>query len=579
MWEIDMKLRIGLIFLSLIMTSFAGVLCTSQPDYGLVDLNATAVPDHVTLSWTSDPMTTQTVTWRTDSTVQNGSVEYSMDPNLKDKESIAANVSTLKTDLGDQNIHTATITGLAPGNRYYYRVGDGTKDWSPVYSFMTEAEDTNSFKFLVFGDTQGDDDANPDYSLWQSTLHNAYKANPDARFFTVVGDEAQAGLSNLHWNHWFAACKGVIESISYVPVAGNTECRDMARDHADPSIYMGQFNVPNNGPYSNDQAYSFDYGNMHIIVLDSQLREEQEINPDLLNDQKLWLDKDLSRTTKEWKMAIWHKPPYYTRVIRTNEGIKAAFAPIIDKYHVDLVFNGHDHAYSRTYPINNDSIVSTPALGTVYVVAGRSGQKVIDDNVQNIWCASFYNPQDMPNYIVVEVNGSRMEMKCFKMDGTLIDDYIIDKTSGDTPRTIVPVKYNEPRLAINGVLLNEPMLPTSPSKINGKWYFPIKPVVLYLGGSESVSGENETLSLRVKNYIGPGIVWSDKKVHAIVLTNASTKATLDNTTISLPDKVIVDDDKNFLISADDMKTLCGFTWKYDSDMNILFLINPSKPGE
>ncbi len=574
-----MKLRNELILFTLILTLFAGALGTNQPGSGLTNVNATAVPDHVTLTWTSDPMTTQTVTWRTDSTVQTGVVQYGMDPELKKKGAIAAKVSILKTDLGDENIHTATLTGLAPGNRYYYRVGDGTNNWSPIYSFRTENNDTNQFQFLIFGDTQSGDDENPDYSLWQSTVQNAYKANPDARFFTVVGDQAQAGLSNVHWNYWFAACKGVIESIPYVPVVGNTECRDMEKDHAEPTIYMGQFNAPNNGPYNNSQAYSFDYGNMHFVVLDSQLHEEQEINPDLLNDQKPWLKEDLSQNKKEWKVAIWHKPPHPTSVIKTNAGIKAAFVPIIDKYHVDLVLNGHDHAYSRSYPINDDSIVSSPALGTVYIITGRSGAKYRDDNVQKIWSASFYNPQDMPNYIVVDVNGSRLEMKCFKMDGTLIDDYIIDKTSGDTPRTIVPVKYNEPRLAVNGVLLNEPMMPTSPSQINGKWYFPIKPVVEYLGGSESVSGENETLSLRVKNYIGTGIVWSDKKVHTIVLTNASAKATLDNVTISLPDRVIVDDSKNILISADDMKTLCGFTWKYDSDMNILFLINPSKPGE
>jgi hypothetical protein len=172
------------------------------------NVNATGAPDHVTLSLTSNPYTSQTVTWRTDTTVSTGIVQYN-------KRSVAAKVNTLKTDLGDENIYTATLTGLRPGTRYSYRVGDG-KNWSPRYSFTTERRDINSFKFLVFGDTQAKEDNDPDYSLWQSTLQNAKKANPDARFFTVVGDEAQAGLSNVHWNYWFAACKGVIDSISYM---------------------------------------------------------------------------------------------------------------------------------------------------------------------------------------------------------------------------------------------------------------------------------------------------------------------------------------------------------------------------
>ena len=298
----------------------------------------------------------------------------------------------------------------------------------------------------------------------------------------------------------------------------------------------------------------------------------------MLNDEKAWLEKDLSQTKKEWKVVFWHKPPYFAKAYRTNNEIKAAFTPIIDKYHVDVVFNGHDHAYSRTYPINNDQIVSSPALGTVYVITGRSGAKVLDDNERKVWNTDFFDPQDMPNYIVVDVCRSRMEMKAYKMDGTLIDDYTIDKTSGDKPRTAVPSKYNEPWLVVNGVFLNKPLMPTSPSQIDTKWYLPIKPVVEFLGGSESVSGNNETLSLIVKNYEASPI-WSDKKVHTVVLTNASANATLDKVPISLPDRVVVDSDKNFLISADDMNTLFGFTWKYDSDRNILFLINPSKLGE
>jgi acid phosphatase type 7 len=240
--------------------------------------------------------------------------------------------------------------------------------------------------------------------------------------------------------------------------------------------------------------------------------------------------KDLSQTRKEWKVVFWHKAPYSTRSCRTNEMIKAAFTPILDKYHVDLAFNAHDHAYSRTYPLKNDQIVSSPASGTVYVTTGRSGAK---------------------SY----------------------------KTTGDTPPTAVPPKYAKPRLAVNGILLNKPLMPTSPSQISGKWYFPIKPVVEFLGGSESISGNNETLSMIVENYLDPGVIWSDREVHTVVLTNDSINATMDNTPISLPDSVVVDGDENFLISADDMNKLFGFTWKHDSDRNILLLINPSRPGE
>jgi len=569
---------------------------TVQPDSLPANLGPTDYPDHVTLSWTSDPKTTQTVTWRTDTTVNTGVVQYGTDPKLRTstKKSVVAKVTRLKTDLGDQNIYTATLKSLRPGVRYYYRVGDGIGKWSPIYSFRTEGRITKCFKFLVFGDTQALNNT-PDYAEWQSAARNAYRANPDASFFTVVGDEAQCGQSMIHWNHWFSACKGIIESISYMPVEGNTECKYMNKSHGVPHLYIAQFNVPPNGPFNNCEAYSYDYANVHFVVLNSQLRETLKFRPNLLEEQKAWLEKDLSQTKKEWIVVLWHKPPYPCRSYRTAEGIKANFTPIMDKYHVDVVFNGHDHAYTRTYPINDGQIVNSPALGTVYVITGRSGVKILDGNERKAWSTNFFDPQDMPNYMVVEVCGSRMQIKAYKMDGTLIDDYTIDKRTGDRPQTVVPCKYNSPWLMVNGILLNRPLMPTDPHMINGKWYLPIKPVVEFLGGSESVSGDDQTLTLIVENYQSSPI-WEDEKYHTVVITKGSTDATIDDIPITLPDPVVVenveilggddDDDpvvvesaKSFLISADDMNALFGFTWRYDSSWNVLSLINPSKIGE
>ncbi|WP_231969034.1 hypothetical protein [Thermoanaerobacterium sp. RBIITD] len=62
-----------------------------------------------------------------------------------------------------------------------------------------------------------------------------------------------------------------------------------------------------------------------------------------LEAQKVWLDKDLSSTNKTWKIVFFHKTPYYNKATRSNEQIKAAFQPIFDKYHVDIVFK-YKHA-------------------------------------------------------------------------------------------------------------------------------------------------------------------------------------------------------------------------------------------
>lgn len=98
-------------------------------------IGATTLPDHITLTWTQDPTITQTITWRTDTTVNLGQVQYGKDPSLKDAKTIDATVQKFSSDLGDMNIHSATLTNLDPGTKYYYRVGYGN-NFSSIYSFI-----------------------------------------------------------------------------------------------------------------------------------------------------------------------------------------------------------------------------------------------------------------------------------------------------------------------------------------------------------------------------------------------------------------------------------------------------------
>ena len=121
---------------------------------------AAPTPDHVTLTWTQDPKTTQTISWRTDTATTGGQVRFGQDLNNTDPNSrsaiSAALTSTLETTGGAVNIHSATLTGLTPGMRYRYQVGYGSS-WSDTYTFKTESREPVSFKFLVFGDSQSID--------------------------------------------------------------------------------------------------------------------------------------------------------------------------------------------------------------------------------------------------------------------------------------------------------------------------------------------------------------------------------------------------------------------------------------
>lgn len=408
----------------LILAAF--VLVAALVAFLLSPSQVSADPDHVTLTWTGDPQTTQTITWRTDFSLTPGLVQYNevMNNGLFPQGALtsAAEVQGLSTNAGNMSIHSATLTGLKAGTRYIYRVGDGIH-WSKQHYFTTAADNAQSFKFLIFGDSQS-----INYFAWRSTLHTAYQANRDAAFFINVGDLVDVGQNYNEWNAWFNASQGVIDTIPVVPVVGNHETYTPERTYSMPVFFTAQLKVPANGPEGLiGQVYSFDYGNVHFSVLDSQAGEEREFAPDMLEKQKVWLEHDLKTTNKIWKIVIIHRPLYHNRPQDSDGDLREAFIPLIDKYKVDIVFSGHDHVYARSYPLRNGSIAGSQTDGTIYLTAGRSGTKTYKSALAKEYNEVFHNPADEPNYITVEVNGGAIIAKVFKRNGFLIDEWLIRK--------------------------------------------------------------------------------------------------------------------------------------------------------
>jgi acid phosphatase type 7 len=408
---------------------------------------ATATPDHVALTWTGSPETTIIITWRTDASVTEGFVQFEKGDKLTRKARQAkAEPRSFDTDLGATRLFTATLINLSPGSKYSYRVGNGDH-WSEPRVFSTAKRKTNAFKFLIFSDSQSDMSREP-YGIWRKTVQNAFAANPDAKFLIGIGDLVDYGQSGAQWNAWFDGAKGVIDRIPLMPATGNHEFYG-AENAARPLYWLLQWVVPQNGPEGlKSQAYSYDYGPVHFVALDSQ-SQEQKARGDILKLQEPWLEADLAASKATWKIVYFHKPAYEAYPKRTNGDVKSAFCPIMEKYKVDLVFTAHDHAIARTFPMKNDAAMKKPSEGTIYYISGQSGGKSYSSDRKMDWNTFFYLPQDQSNYFVVEVKGKKIRVVATKQDGTVIDDFFIDKekdVSSDTltkPET-APLKQEKP---------------------------------------------------------------------------------------------------------------------------------------
>jgi hypothetical protein len=388
---------------------------------------ATALPDHITLTWTGDPSTTMTVTWRTDTSVTRGLVHYLKETGPADggRQAEAA-ARDFTTDLGKSRLFSATLVHLSPNTRYRYRLGDG-EHWSAPRSFTTADPQARSFKFLIFGDSQSPVEGEEPYALWRTTVRSAFRANPDAKFMVSMGDLVDLGQRGDHWNAWFAAAEGVIDTIPIMPLTGNHESYG-SRETSKPAYWAAQFSLPQNGPEDlKGRVYSYDYGPVHFVVLDSQQEEQREYG-DILEVQKNWLAADLAASRAVWKIVFFHKPPYGIMPSRPNEDVKAAFCPILDKHRVDLVFNAHDHGIARTYPIRDGIFFDNGSQGTVYYITGRSGAKTYMKIEKMPWNSFFYNPLDQPNYLVAEVTEAEITIRAVKQDGTVLDVFPLNKS-------------------------------------------------------------------------------------------------------------------------------------------------------
>jgi acid phosphatase type 7 len=345
-------------------------------------------PDQVCLTWSGDPRTTQTVQWRTAVSVQDGWVEY-REANASEEEVMAAEaaLSIIEDEMleNDPVIHrfTVTLDGLKPGARYVYRAGSREKDvWTDWKAFRTAPQNPEPFSFLYLTDPHGGS------KFWKGLLREAYRQHPDIAFTIIAGDLVNRGYHRNEWDRFFKASRGVFDHIPIAPTPGN---HDYAKQK-NPWMYMALFGLPENGSPAipNELSYAFEYGNALFVSLDSNRSERL---------QAPWLEEQLAKSTATWKFVFFHHPAYAPTPRDDDSGVQRHWVPLFEKYGVDMVLQGHEHAYMRSYPIRDGEIVLPGEKGTVYVVS-VSGTKFYEAEPRNKAEVAF---TDTSTYQIIDI--------------------------------------------------------------------------------------------------------------------------------------------------------------------------------
>jgi acid phosphatase type 7 len=429
-----------------------------------------------------------TIKWRT-GTASSTRIKYGTDPN---------NLTSVMSNAANVTEHELRLTGLSADTKYYYAVGSGTSILEGSYrnSFITTppASTTRKIRLAVFGDagkgTAGGTQQKPVRNgMWQlgSSLGNS-------EISLMLGDNAyDNGTDAQHQTNFFDIYDdNMFDNTVVFPVPGNHEYDNTtanATSHAIP--YYQVFTLPTAGELGGfasgtEHYYSFNYGNIHFIMLDSYGIDggTHLFDDTTAGQQAVWLKNDLavSHGTRKWTIVCLHHPPY-TNGTHTSDGevdliaIRQKINPILERFGVDLVLAGHSHVYERSFLVkghtgtsgtfntgpqplgnrlSNSSAVydgsanSCPYYtidtvanhGTVYVVAGSSGQ--IGASGTASYPVFYYrnqstSPDAESGGLIIEIEDNRLDAKFIGGQGIIKDRFTImkDVNRDDTLTMIV----------------------------------------------------------------------------------------------------------------------------------------------
>ncbi|WP_455539902.1 metallophosphoesterase [Terrisporobacter sp.] len=337
----------------------------------------------------------------------------------------------LKNELKDGFVsNKVTVKNLKENTTYYYSYSnDGI--WTKPVKFKTKS--FKDFNFAFMGDPQigasskkmnsHKDGIEKDSFNWNKVIKKSLENNDDISFLVCGGDETntieeknnieKAKISNIEYAGFLNP-----NYLRFIPVANTIGNHDKDNEN-----FCNHFNMPNTSHLGETKAggdYYFTYSNTLFLFLNTN-----NLN---INEHKEFIENAMKKNTyMKWKIAVFHHDIYGGGIHNNDKDVKELrhkLPYILEKNNIDLVLCGHDHIYSRTYPLKNNKKNSK---GIVYITGSSStGSKFYKhiDKTKN-YIKSKYDKEE-PTYTIIKVSENNIIITTNKVnDDKSIDNKII----------------------------------------------------------------------------------------------------------------------------------------------------------
>jgi predicted MPP superfamily phosphohydrolase len=369
---------------------------------------ASAVPTRVLLTFgDEDGMRSRNVSWMCGDEVQAAHVELVDNAQLNDNcqlstlnsQLIQATGEVFESRSGKAAYYVARLRDLKEGHTYRYRVCTG-KEHSEWYEFHLPHQDEHETAFIYMGDIQDSIGG-----IANQLLKAAFKQNPDAAFFVCGGDLTERP-TDAYWGETFESLDSIGQVMPVLTVTGNHDylkgviCQLERRFSLIHSYYLDSM-------VGENQVFTVRYKDVQLFCLDS--------NRELfyLWTQRRWLEEQLMKSQAKWKIVVAHHPFYSVRGEMNNLIQRWMFDDLIQEYGVNLVLQGHEHAYARRTTKHATTHIISHCSPKGYRINPPEGRF---DKIE----------KDIRTYQKVRISSDTLFLTAFNAEmGTLIDSLCI----------------------------------------------------------------------------------------------------------------------------------------------------------
>ncbi len=288
-------------------------------------------PAHVLLTFGNSDGMSRNVSWQCDTVLRPSHLELVC---LEDSDTtrIDAQGEVFQSRKGKAAYYVARLRQLKPSMHYRYRAvsGDGQSPW---FSFATHPLRPKRFSFMFVGDVQ-----DTIGGIANRLLLDAWGHHPDTEFLVCGGDLIERP-ANQYWAETFGTLDSIGQSMPILNVTGNHDYFKGVIQRLERRFPL-VFSYFLDSKVDDNMVYTLNYGDAQIFVLDSN-REFF-----YLWTQRQWLKQQLEQSKAKWKILVLHHPLYSIKG-GNNKVQQWMFDDLVRDYGIDLVLQGHEHAYAR----------------------------------------------------------------------------------------------------------------------------------------------------------------------------------------------------------------------------------------